>query len=154
MCLESLTPYALMAVLCLLGGGIMLGAAGRQKQIKSRLMEEMEAQELQRKEKQQEEDRIVRLKDSIINSAWVNPTADYVLQIKDSLNRVEIWKNQLITEGEAFNLVPLSVFGEETELTSEETYYANMILYEILCRRGCLKFRLRDEISYCEIVRI
>lgn len=156
--LESLSPYilfGLLVLLCLLGSGIMLGAARRQKQSESRLMEQrLEEQELQRKEKQQEEDRIIRLKDSIKKSAWINPTADYVLQIKDPLSRVEIWKNQLITEGEAFNLIPLSVFGEEVELTTEETYYANRVLYEILCGRGCLQFRLRDEISYCEIIKL
>lgn len=156
--LKSLDLYVLiglMVTLSLLGGALMIGTSRRQKQIGDQLKEqEMKAKELQRKEKQQEEERINRIKDSIINSDWIYCVADYVLQAEAPVNRIEIWKNQLIVEGETFNLEPLSIFGAKEELTSEEMYHANKILYEILCRRGCLQFGLRNRFAYCEIIKI
>lgn len=114
----------------------------RQKKKQQTRIEEIRAEQTQ------------RLRESVINSTWIYDIADFVFQIKEPVKRIEIWKSQLIIETELYLYNPLSRFGIDKELTPEEAYQANKVLYEIIWEHGYRRLELKDMTLYCEIIKV
>lgn len=156
MIMEGFVPLALVGLLLSIAliELIIFWFANRQQKRLKREYEEWERaeNESRRRKEEQEEERIRKIKVKLMQSAWLQNVADHTLQVESPIKRIEIWKNKLLIETETFEYDSLSKYGQEEEMTAEETYLANKVLYEIICKRGCYQFRLRDQYTYCEIV--